>query len=174
MQSATLNFVKPNAPDSPFERAPHGWAKCQAAETGISDRTFKMAWRLVQLAPDLGDRLVAGTLSLVAANRQLRDRLDRATRQHRVIVELLQDDPRPGIAALVEASAPDCAARLRRWWLVVLAADALPQEGEIAGNDPALVWWSACVDAAVKGLEPLARAKGESGADLPFCLIEED
>ena len=150
-----------SAPDSPFARLPRGAAKTAAATEGMSTRYIKMAWRIEQVAPDLVDSVIAGEISLVAANRALRDRMRRASRLQGIIREGFSAEQKHDLARKAEVAAPDFPARVRRWWLAVLAVVAIPAETTInevnMKSDGALLEAQAAIGAAIHGFDPVSQ-----------------
>ena len=149
-----------SVPDSPFSRLPRG-AACHAADLAeVSTRYVKMAWRIKQVFPDdLGDAVIAGEISLVAANRTLLDRMRRASRLHGIIRDGFREEQKHDLARKAEAAPPDCPARVRRWWRAVLAVQAIPDETPITGanlkSDSALLLAQAAIGAAIHGYDPV-------------------
>ena len=156
-------WAEKSLPDSPFARLPHGAAKAAAAAAGVSTRYIKMAWRLKQAAPDLLRGVVAGELTLIDADRALRDRLHRAARLHGIVLEGYRAEQKHDLARLAEAAPPNCPARIQRWWRAVLAVRAIPDETPITALtlkvDPALLAAQAAIGAAVHGYDPLRRIR---------------
>ena len=150
-----------STPDSPFARLPRGAAKTAAATAEVSARYIKMAWRIKQAAPDLADAVIAGEISLVAANRALRDRMRRASRLHGIIHDGFREEQKHDLARKAEAAPPDCPARVRRWWLAVLAVAAIPAETTITEasmkSDGALLEAQAAIGAAIHGFDPVSQ-----------------
>ena len=123
----------------------------------ISVRYVRMAVRLSHAAPDLADAAHDGDLSLIAADRILRERAKAAERLHRIIVDGFTLDQKHDKARLAAAASPDNPVGLRRWWLAVEAVRAIPDDAPINEQtmraDPALLYAQAAIGAAFLGYD---------------------
>ena len=101
-------------------------------------------------------------MSLIAADRMVRDRAKRAERLHRIIADGYTLEQKHDLARRAAAAAPDDPVRLRRWWQAVVAVRAIPDEIpinlETMRTDPALVYAQAAIGAAVLGYDEMREA----------------
>ena len=130
-----------------------------AEAQGISVRYVRMAVRLWHAAPDLFGAVHDGDISLIAADRIVRDRTKRAKRLHRIVADGYTLEQKHDLARRAAAAAPNDPVRLRRWWQAVVAVRAIPDEtlidSQTMHTDPALIYVQAAIGAAVLGYDPM-------------------
>ena len=134
-----------------------------AEAMSISVRYVRMAVRLWHAAPDLFGAVHDGDLSLIAADRIVRDRTKVAERLHRIIVDNFTLEQKHDNARLTTAASPDDPVRLRRWWRAAAAVRAIPDETvidpETMRTDPALLYAQAAIGAAFLGYDEVRETK---------------